>query len=106
MPDKAKWSAGHHTQSHGVHNLDVPMLAHRPHNPQAYGIAREKQRKHHGAEERNKGTVQKNNFKRGTDKNRGVKKDDPTKVRLANFRRATCDHLLLVPTRDAQLKNA
>src|SRR5712692_692898 len=106
MPDKAKWSAGYNPQVHGVHNLNVPMFAHRPDNPQPDGIARKEQCKHHRGEDRNKGAAQKNNFECCSDKNRGVKKHDPTKVGLVNLGRATRDHLLLMPTGDAKLENA
>src|SRR5712692_8223311 len=106
MPDKAKWSVGYNPQVHGVHNLNVPMFAHRSHNPQPHRIARKEQRKHHGGKNRNKGTAQKNHFECGSDKNGGVKKHDPMKVRLVNLGRATRDHLLLMPTGDAKLENA
>ncbi len=106
MPDKAKWSAGHNTQAHGVHHLHVPMLTHRTHNPQPHSIARKEQRKHHGGEDGDKGAAQKNNFECGTNKNRSVKKHDPSKMRFVDLGRATRNHLLLMPAGDAKLENA
>src|SRR5882762_10371866 len=106
MPDKAKWSAGHNTQAHGVHHLHVPMLTHRTHNPQPHSIARKEQRKHHGGEDRNERTAEKNNFERGCDKNGSVKKHEATQVRLVNLGLGARYQLLLMPAGHEKLENA
>jgi hypothetical protein len=82
------------------------MLTHRTNNPQADRIAHKEQCKRHSRENGDKRTAQQNNFECGADKNRGVKKDEPMKVRLGYLSRASRDHLLLMPSRNTQLENA
>jgi len=106
MADKAKWSIRNHTQIHGIHYLDVPMLAHRSHNPQTDRIRREEQQQHDSSENGNERPAQKNNFQGGSDKDRGVNKYHPTEPWLFDFRCAIRRHLVLMPAGNAQLEYA
>jgi hypothetical protein len=82
------------------------MLAHRSYNPQTDRICRKEQQQHDASKNGNEGPAQKNNFEGGSDEDGGVNKHHPTELWLLHFGGAIRGHLVLMPTRDAQLEYA